>query len=163
MGKQYREKSAVVNAEIYRFGLEDGFSCIPFVSRCEWKDENGDYKQCRKCKLDIHKKPFILILGRKQYIDDGDYIITGITGKKYPCKPDIFHDTYEAVEIRLSKETEEDKHISMRGRTCCICGSNKTYTYKGDPKWYKLYDEDGLWDGESYKCRKCYNVGDILF
>lgn len=28
----------------------------------------------------------------------GDYIITGIRGEKYPCKPDIFDKTYELVE-----------------------------------------------------------------
>ena len=30
--------------------------------------------------------------------DVGDYIITGIHGEKYPCKPDIFEETYEPVE-----------------------------------------------------------------
>lgn len=28
----------------------------------------------------------------------GDYIITGVNGEKYPCKPDIFKKTYEKVE-----------------------------------------------------------------
>ena len=28
----------------------------------------------------------------------GDYIIKGITGEFYPCKPDIFKATYEEVE-----------------------------------------------------------------
>lgn len=28
----------------------------------------------------------------------GDFIITGIRGEKYPCKPDIFWKTYEEVE-----------------------------------------------------------------
>lgn len=28
----------------------------------------------------------------------GDYIITGIQGEKYPCKPDIFNEIYEEVE-----------------------------------------------------------------
>ena len=28
----------------------------------------------------------------------GDYIITGLRGEKYPCKPDIFSKTYEKVE-----------------------------------------------------------------
>lgn len=28
----------------------------------------------------------------------GDYIIRGIKGELYPCKPDIFEATYEAVE-----------------------------------------------------------------
>lgn len=28
----------------------------------------------------------------------GDYIITGLRGEKYPCKPDIFDKSYELVE-----------------------------------------------------------------
>jgi len=28
----------------------------------------------------------------------GDYIIQGVQGEVYPCKPDIFEATYEAVE-----------------------------------------------------------------
>ena len=28
----------------------------------------------------------------------GDYIITGINGEKYPCKPDIFEKTYDKAE-----------------------------------------------------------------
>lgn len=29
--------------------------------------------------------------------DIGDWIITGIRGEQYPCKPDVFEKTYEAV------------------------------------------------------------------
>jgi hypothetical protein len=29
----------------------------------------------------------------------GDYIIKGIKGEFYPCKPDIFEKTYELVEL----------------------------------------------------------------
>jgi len=29
---------------------------------------------------------------------DGDFIIKGIQGEFYPCKPDIFEATYEAVQ-----------------------------------------------------------------
>ena len=28
----------------------------------------------------------------------GDWIITGVKGEKYPCKPDIFEATYEEVQ-----------------------------------------------------------------
>lgn len=28
----------------------------------------------------------------------GDFIITGVNGEQYPCKPDIFEKTYERVE-----------------------------------------------------------------
>ena len=30
--------------------------------------------------------------------DDGDWIIKGVKGGFYPCKPDIFEATYEKVE-----------------------------------------------------------------
>lgn len=28
----------------------------------------------------------------------GDYIITGVHGEQYPCKPDIFQETYQPLE-----------------------------------------------------------------
>lgn len=31
-------------------------------------------------------------------VSPGDWIITGIKGEKYPCKPDIFEATYEPVD-----------------------------------------------------------------
>jgi hypothetical protein len=31
--------------------------------------------------------------------DVGDWIIMGVAGEFYPCKPDIFEATYEAVEL----------------------------------------------------------------
>ncbi len=30
-------------------------------------------------------------------VTPGDYIITGVQGEKYPCKPDIFSATYDLV------------------------------------------------------------------
>ena len=30
-------------------------------------------------------------------VTPGDWIITGVKGEKYPCKPDIFEQTYEKV------------------------------------------------------------------
>lgn len=34
----------------------------------------------------------------KHMASPGDWIITGVQGEKYPCKPDIFAATYEPVE-----------------------------------------------------------------
>jgi hypothetical protein len=31
-------------------------------------------------------------------VTPGDWIITGVKGEHYPCKPDIFEATYERVE-----------------------------------------------------------------
>ena len=32
------------------------------------------------------------------HAEPGDWIITGVNGERYPCKPDIFEKTYEKVE-----------------------------------------------------------------
>lgn len=31
-------------------------------------------------------------------VTEGDWIITGVKGERYPCKPDIFAMTYEAIQ-----------------------------------------------------------------
>lgn len=41
---------------------------------------------------------FIPTLEGVMRADPGDYIITGVKGEQYPCKPDIFHATYEALD-----------------------------------------------------------------
>lgn len=40
---------------------------------------------------------FIQTLEGKMSVKMGDWIITGIKGEKYPCKPDIFELTYEKI------------------------------------------------------------------
>jgi hypothetical protein len=34
----------------------------------------------------------------KYEVTPGDWIITGVKGERYPCKPDVFAMTYEPVE-----------------------------------------------------------------
>ncbi len=41
---------------------------------------------------------YIKTLEGTQHVSCGDYIIQGVKGELYPCKPDIFEATYEAVE-----------------------------------------------------------------
>lgn len=40
----------------------------------------------------------IATLEGNMHVTPGDYIITGVKGEHYPCKPDIFELTYEPVE-----------------------------------------------------------------
>lgn len=48
--------------------------------------------------VDAHtESPFINTLEGRMYVSDGDYIIQGVQGEYYPCKPDIFEQTYELV------------------------------------------------------------------
>ena len=44
------------------------------------------------------KEIFIDTLEGKMKASPGDWIITGVHGEKYPCKPDVFELTYEAVD-----------------------------------------------------------------
>ena len=48
---------------------------------------------------------FIDTLEGRMKADKGDYIITGVKGEIYPCKPDIFLATYDEVD---ENETPEE-------------------------------------------------------
>lgn len=60
-------------------------------------------------KLKFRKKPVVIeayktdvaitidTLEGKMTASPGDWIITGVNGEQYPCKPDIFEKTYEPV------------------------------------------------------------------
>lgn len=38
-------------------------------------------------------------------VTEGDWIITGVKGEQYPCKPDIFAATYDEVVTHLERPT----------------------------------------------------------
>lgn len=40
---------------------------------------------------------YIHTLEGKMYACTGDFIIQGVEGEFYPCKPDIFHKTYDII------------------------------------------------------------------
>jgi uncharacterized protein (DUF2147 family) len=43
-------------------------------------------------------KHFINTLEGKMELSWGDYVIKGVKGEYYPCKPDIFELTYEQIK-----------------------------------------------------------------
>ena len=45
----------------------------------------------------VGKVPIVKTLEGEHIVTPGDYIITGVVGETYPCKPDIFLMTYEEV------------------------------------------------------------------
>ena len=44
----------------------------------------------------------IVTLEGTMVVDPGDWIIRGVNGELYPCKPDIFEATYERVEEEIA-------------------------------------------------------------
>lgn len=52
---------------------------------------------CQHCKVRMHDHGWIDTKEGGHVVCPGDFIITGIQGKRYPCKPDIFASTYRPV------------------------------------------------------------------
>ena len=44
-----------------------------------------------------HPRGWVETLEGGHIVTPGDWIITGVQGEHYPCKPDIFEQTYEEV------------------------------------------------------------------
>lgn len=54
--------------------------------------------QCKHCDKPMHVHGWIDTLEGGHIVCPGDWIIQGVKGEMYPCKPDIFEATYEATE-----------------------------------------------------------------
>lgn len=50
---------------------------------------------CKHCGVIMHWHGWIDTLEGGHNVCPGDWIITGVKGEHYPCKPDIFAATYE--------------------------------------------------------------------
>lgn len=85
MIRKFRKKPVVIEA--IQFGPEGNAAKI-----LEWAKENS-----ANMRLD-HLGISIKTLEGEMIASRGDYIIKGIKGEFYPCKPDIFEASYEAVE-----------------------------------------------------------------
>lgn len=50
---------------------------------------------CRHCGVRMHEHGWIDTPEGGHIVCPNDWIITGVKGERYPCKPDIFEATYE--------------------------------------------------------------------
>lgn len=89
---KYRKKP--VEVEAFRFYVDpmpDWF--MDKVSSCEVTLRRCDYERYAiseaYCEIET--------LEGRMLGNGGDYIIKGVQGELYPCKPDIFEQTYEPV------------------------------------------------------------------
>ena len=67
------------------------------VRRYRRPDKRGT-QSCSECDSTMHYHGWIETLEGGHVVCPGDWIITGVKGERYPCKPDIFEVTYELVE-----------------------------------------------------------------
>lgn len=95
---KYRKKPIVIEAEQFHLGEDppEGVEVV-VISRADDALVLGAYDG-------VSKEPNgnlgfgIKTLEGWHVVMHDDWIITGIQGERYPCKPDIFEATYEAVE-----------------------------------------------------------------
>jgi hypothetical protein len=83
----YRKKPVVIEAVQY----DGNFRCLDIFSI----QEVGKFKVGKE----VDGTPYLLIptLEGEMKCSKWDYVIRGVNGEFYPCKPDIFEKTYEQV------------------------------------------------------------------
>lgn len=80
---RFRKRPVVIEAVQYNdaMRLEDRLPQGVFIC----PTDEGDVPVCHTLEGDL-------------MVREGDWIITGVKGEHYPCKPDIFRQTYEEIE-----------------------------------------------------------------
>lgn len=91
--KKYRKKPVVIEAVCWNGGNT--------VLVTQWAQGDVDLPDRWIMKTDRDGSPCALIIPTLEGDHEarvGDWIIKGVAGEFYPCKPEIFAATYEAVE-----------------------------------------------------------------
>lgn len=93
---KYRKKPVVIEAFQYDGDLKgaDGKYYVPDWAAKEFESGTLYYDSINQPPVELKIKT----LEGDMTASVGDYIIRGVNGELYPCKPDIFEKTYEAVE-----------------------------------------------------------------
>lgn len=109
MSNQYRKKPVVIQAVQFTEAMRDAnlFDGKPLPEGM--KRGRAEYPPGRR---QVYSSYFYIeTLEGRMEVSVGDWIITGVKGEHYPCKPDIFAATYEDVaarELDVEAERRED-------------------------------------------------------
>lgn len=92
MIKKYRKKPVVIEA-VQWTGV-NGAELKSFVGSALTLRLESDAGY----KAGVCPPAFTPIIHSNMEVSRGDYVIRGVNGEYYPCKPDIFEKTYEIAE-----------------------------------------------------------------
>jgi hypothetical protein len=81
---RYRKKPVEIDAWLFDGSWESASHLTAMSPNIHWSDALGG-------------RVFIKTLEGTMEATPGDYIICGVKGEFYPCKPDVFAETYDAV------------------------------------------------------------------
>lgn len=90
---KFRKKPVVVDAVLWNGNFTNLVK--PFVHPSRASAKEG---LCSICSLPYLTHGWINTLEGGHIVCRGDWIITGVAGEHYPCKPSIFERTYERVD-----------------------------------------------------------------
>jgi len=99
---KFRNKPIIVEA-VQWFKHADDPDVVPFPT----ERFTGFTPPCEICGTPMADHGWIETLEGGHIVCFGDWIIVGVKGEKYPCKPDIFAATYEPVEEIEPERVEE--------------------------------------------------------
>lgn len=77
---------------------------IEFDGTQESKKEIMDWSEGNVGKSAFTHELFVQTLEGFLKIQNGDFVIKGIKGEFYPCKPDFFHATYDRIEDLINND-----------------------------------------------------------
>lgn len=86
------------DSEIARKRYQDYLRTEGRIVRRFRHPEKNDHSKCDMCGNTMRNHGWIDTKEGGHIVCPGDWIITGVQGERYPCKPDIFEQTYEEVE-----------------------------------------------------------------
>ncbi len=92
--KMFRKKPVIIEAEQFKTNNESDDANMNNIVKWINQGKNSDEKHAWHNGTDI----FIQTLEGVHTATCGDWIIKGVKGEFYPCKPDIFEMTYEEVK-----------------------------------------------------------------
>ena len=94
---KFRKKPIVIEAVQWLGFVNEELSKELGITRSKIPEKYW-HDKCGECLLDMFCHGHISTLEGRHIVCPNDWIITGIKGEKYPCKPDIFKATYDPVE-----------------------------------------------------------------
>ena len=110
---KYRKKPVVIEAFQYDGDLKDcdGNWYVPNWA-VEAYEKGVMYYSSESCGAPPCEL-FIETLEGIHHVSIGDYVIQGVNGELYPCKPDIFEKTYESIKIGRAKMNTVQVTLSL--------------------------------------------------
>lgn len=97
----FKKKPVVIEAHQWPGGAEAATPIIDWVlaggGTARWAESYDHRDEDGKVLVVIPERLSIETLEGTMHATAGDWIIKGVKGEFYPCKPDIFEDTYNPV------------------------------------------------------------------